>query len=232
MKVEVMNSNLNEKLYYEDCELLKRVAVFIMAITIYYVSWYYGKDILMNLFYGYIKNGVLKPKLFFSHLLIYGSIFSAICSYIMIFIAYKLGVIRLPKYLVNIKAALLYGIVSALVLSVLFIIYWLIRGYDFQFLINSQSILGNIFSNYYEEISYRALLVGVSLALFRNKWIAIVIPSLIMVSTHTQYPFEFKCLVFLGSCFFSYVYIRTSNLVSSWSSHQVSDIVLDTILKV
>lgn len=76
---------IDKKLYYEDCELLKRVAVFIMAITIYYVSWYYGKDILMNLFYGYIKNGVLKPKLFFSHLLIYGSIFSAICSYIMIF---------------------------------------------------------------------------------------------------------------------------------------------------
>lgn len=221
-----------EKLYYADSSYTKRIITFIGAILTYYASWYFGRDILMSLFHGYIKDGLLQPKLFFSHVLIYGSIFSAICSYLFIYIAYKNKVLKLPKFMSNIKEAFLYGFSSALILSFLVVLYWLSQDYNFKFLVNWPSVFGNIFSNLYEEVSYRALLVGATLALFRNKWIAIVIPSIIMVSTHTQYPLEFKCIVFLGSCVFCYVYIRTCNLVSPWASHQASDMILDTILKV
>jgi membrane protease YdiL (CAAX protease family) len=107
---------------------------------------------------------------------------------------------------------------------------WILTGRHFQFTVDWYSIGGNLFSNFYEEVEYRALLLPASIYLFRSKWAAFFVSALIMGLTHSDYPLFLQSGVAVASFIMAIVYYKTGNLLAPWLTHQVSDMILDAIL--
>ena len=221
---------MNYELYNENASLMKRTLFFIASILMYY---YVSHDFKYFGFFNWLYSNFANESnsLLMKHIFVWGTPSSALTCYILILIGWRLDILNLPRFRVNMVSAIKYGAMYALSFSIIVILYCLALGYGLKFSNSFQSIVGNLFSNFYEEIGYRALLTASTLALFRNKWVGIIVPSLIMTMTHNQYPYEILVSVFAGSAVMSFVYVKYKNLLAPVVCHQVMDMIVDTIVK-
>ena len=221
-----MKDNLIVK---DGAKLIKRIAVLIIALTAYLL----GSQLVLIVRKASLPlthNCPDGPKLFLNHLFISSFPMALLCL-ITIFLFVKLNLFVPLQFKRNIKSSLIQGAISGLLIVIATTIYWILSGRQFQIDINGWSIAGNLFSNLWEEISFRGLIFVAVLYCFRIPWIAILISSLIFGLAHSQYPFSLKILVGSAGAVCAYVYGKTGNLLAPWLSHQITDTILDIFLK-
>ena len=92
------------------------------------------------------------------------------------------------------------------------------------------SVLGNLFSNFYEELIYRGFLISVLSALgARGAW-AVAISALVFGFSHYQYPIALQLLVCMSGLGLGALALRTRSVWAAWIAHCVVDYVLDPLL--
>ncbi len=87
--------------------------------------------------------------------------------------------------------------------------------------------LGNVASNWYEEIVFRGLLLLSLVAATGRRDAGIVLSSIFFAATHTQYPVTLQAMVALNTALMSWLRLWTGSLWTAWITHQVSDMVVD-----
>jgi|GEM_PF-2041204 len=207
----------------------KRLLYFFLALAVLY----FGHDIvnpwLRHLIRPFFAAFDTNQKLFFGHLLWF-SLGGAFVTYLFILVSVKLQIIKPVSFVRSPGHAVAYGFMGGGFICAFMILLWILTGRHFQLEINWYSICGNLFSNFYEEVEYRALLIPASLYLFRNKWAAFSISAVIMAAAHYDYPLQLQVCVGTASFITAVIYFETGNLLAPWISHQLSDVVLDAIL--
>ena len=90
-------------------------------------------------------------------------------------------------------------------------------------------MLGNVFSNLYEEIEYRGFLLLAFRSATRSDAAAVVISSALFGIVHGPNPVMVIGAGLVG-VIFAVAYRSSGSLAAPWLAHQVSDMVLDTIV--
>ena len=213
-----------------SASVAKRASYFALTLLILYLGIYVVNPILSGFLKPFLANFSGGQKLFFRHLLEF-SLTSALMAALFIFLSARSGIIKLPSFTRNLKESISWGLMGTLIVSVFTVVVWASAGGRFQFAVRVYDMAGNIFSNMYEEIEYRALLLPASLLMLRKKWLALIVPAVIMAATHANYPWYLQACVGFASLMMTLAYYETGNLFAPWLIHQLSDMVLDTILR-
>jgi membrane protease YdiL (CAAX protease family) len=90
-------------------------------------------------------------------------------------------------------------------------------------------MFGNLFSNFYEELTYRGLIFAALLFALPNKWFAIFASGFIFTWSHTNQPLYLIIGTVLLGVGMAYPYYRTGNLLTPYLVHQISDMILDSL---
>ena len=167
--------------------------------------------------------------LFFRHLLTF-SLPHALLSLAAIFVLIRFGALRGLSLRRNAVPAVLEGAAGALVLVLVVIGIWIAMGKGLGLKIDGWGILGNLFSNAYEEVVFRGLLLGSLAYAFRRASPAVLLSALAFAGTHWSYPLPLVGATAVAGLIFGVVYVRTGNLLAPWIAHQLADLVLDSIL--
>ena len=91
------------------------------------------------------------------------------------------------------------------------------------------SIVGNVFSNAYEELIYRGLLLFAVWSAFRNRWIAIVLSGAVFGLTHYHYPWMLRAYVAAVGVVLGWLAASRRDLATPYLAHDLSDWVLDAL---
>jgi membrane protease YdiL (CAAX protease family) len=107
-----------------------------------------------------------------------------------------------------------------------------IRGMEFGFVPPSGwLILGNLVSNFYEELVFRGFfLVGLRFAL-GNTWAALILSSFAHGMTHEQYPLEERLMMSTLMILWAWAVTRTRSLWTPWIGHELVDLIGDSVVK-
>jgi membrane protease YdiL (CAAX protease family) len=169
------------------------------------------------------------PKLFFSHLLLWTTAWAVVCAACLVFLANR-RILKTPV-IGPVRHALLQGTIAALVVSAITIATWLAVGQGLMFEIDLWKMGGNLFSNAYEELAYRGVFFGAAFIVFRRVWAAALISGFAFAYTHDQFPLEFRIMTGLIGFYWAFVYARARSLLAAYVAHQLSDMILDAVLK-
>lgn len=91
-------------------------------------------------------------------------------------------------------------------------------------------MLGNLFSNFYEEFIYRGVFLGPMLKFLKGKkLIAVMLSSFFFSLGHTYYPTPILLLVFASGVYWAKLTIDSKPLLPVWISHCVLDFIADAI---
>jgi membrane protease YdiL (CAAX protease family) len=96
---------------------------------------------------------------------------------------------------------------------------------------NGWDLLGNVFSNFYEELFARGFLLLALRGAFRNTPAAVVVVSLIFGAGHDQYQVAERVVIALAAALQCIVVLKTRSLWSTYVTHEVYDLILDCTLK-
>jgi len=123
------------------------------------------------------------------------------------------------------------GVAAGLGLSALTVGLGVVFGERVAFHPNGWMIAGNAFSNFYEEIVYRGLLLHAAWAATGSRVGAIVLSSAVFGWSHYGGPHaEAKMIAAaLAGCVFAALAVRTRSLLAPWAAHQVADTILDSL---
>ncbi|MFP2930387.1 CPBP family intramembrane glutamic endopeptidase [Pyxidicoccus sp. 3LG] len=91
-------------------------------------------------------------------------------------------------------------------------------------------VLGNVFSNFYEELIYRGFLLVVARAVLRSTPLAIVVTSLVFGLTHVQQLPMFRVLIVGAGMVMALACVRTRSIWAAWLCHQVYDVLLSMMV--
>jgi hypothetical protein len=91
-------------------------------------------------------------------------------------------------------------------------------------------VLGNVFSNFYEDFIFSGFVFVVLWQLTGKSWIAVVGVALLFAAVHTQYPLELRASIFVSTLLMGVARVRTGTIWTVWLVHMISDIVLDALL--
>ena len=227
-----MTKKLDLFFYEENMNNLKvRILIFSFSILIALI----GLFILTPMFSIYGKSWI-DNNINHKGLIIFLSHFSSLLPSTLLNVGLLIIFIKKRYYkpFINfnkINYDIFYGIIGGLILTVIIAVPWYITGGNFVFEIPWYGILGNLFSNLYEVIIFRVLILLAFLYLFKNKTVAILASSILFGLAHQQYPLIGQLFVAFNGIILSLVFVKTKNVISTWVSHQVSDMILDTIIK-
>lgn len=206
---------------------LKRMAIFFVAIFSWWLSQYYLRPICGSTIQqvrNHFGNGPFIQNVFSQSLPV-----DVVC-FIMLIIFCRAKIIPKPQIRGNFSKISKIGSFWGLLICVPAIALALHLGFHLGFAPNWQNILGNIISNSYEELTYRVFLFSVATYAFRNVWAGILISAFLFATIHNQYPISMQIVVGLAAVFFSLAYIRSGTILGSLWAHELSDMILDTIL--
>ena len=94
------------------------------------------------------------------------------------------------------------------------------RGWD---------VLGNVFSNFYEELIFSGFLFVVLREVSGRDAVAVVGVALIFGAVHTQYPIELRASIVISALMMGVARVKTGTIWTVWLVHMVSDIILDAL---
>jgi len=208
----------------------KRTIVGMVCIAVYLFGLKKANPFMRSLVESVIDNWETGPKYFLKHVFFY-SLTNAVLCFGTFLVFAKLKMFRLPSLKRNVKSSLVKGFVAGLIITALTVIQVFLTKSQFHFNLDIWEITGNIFSNAYEEIIYRGLIFTGMLYLFRISWAAFIVSGLIFGWSHTQYNLFMQFGVGVVGVILSYLYYNTGNLLAPWTTHQVTDTIVDTILE-
>lgn len=207
--------------------LQKRMSIFIVTVAIWWLSDHYLRPLLgssIQSLRDVFGNGSFVQNVFSQSLPV-----DIVC--LVLFIIFRrANLIPRPQLSGKFNIVLREGLVWGILICIPTIPLALHLGYKLGFNPNWQSILGNIISNSYEEFTYRVVLLSISAYAFRSIWLGIIITAILFAVIHTQYPISLQIVVGLAAIFFSLAYVRSKSIFAALFAHQVSDMILDSIL--
>ena len=176
----------------------------------------------------------------FEHVFLYTTFTTLLCLLSWYFLYKKQFFPSVKNYFIFNKKSLIYGIVSGLAMFIFNLIlgFLLINfadfdgsiGYNPLFLKDYWIIIGNIFSNFYEEFIYSVFLLLSFKYTFNKNWIAIILTGLIFGLIHTQYPIHFRMVLSIFGFVTSWVVIKTNSIWAAWLSHMLVDILMALLI--
>ncbi|HEY3806833.1 MAG TPA: CPBP family intramembrane glutamic endopeptidase [Kofleriaceae bacterium] len=127
--------------------------------------------------------------------------------------------------------AIRLGVIAGVALSAFVLIVGVALGERIHFHPDAWKMAGNVFSNYYEELSYRGLLMQAAWAATGSRVGAVVLSSLVFGWSHMHgsHATEMAIGATIAGCVFGALAIRTRSLGGAWVAHQVSDMILDSL---
>jgi membrane protease YdiL (CAAX protease family) len=132
------------------------------------------------------------------------------------------------------RKAWLAGLASGLVLLVVVIGALAIQGQlAFGLAVHPGALLGNLFSNFYEELIGRGCVLGLLVAVLgrgRGRWLAVLIEALLFCQGHRQYPLPLLSAVFLAGVIWALITLRFRSLWPAYVGHMVVDVLGDLFL--
>jgi len=210
--------------------LLKKLFVLSSSICIWLFTFYYSTPYLQKILRPLCKNILPGPRLLINHVFIFSFFTALVCFLYYLFLEKKF---QLPKIQINkntLSNALIQGTLLGIVIAIIFIPLALYRwNMNIHFTLNLWSILGNLFSNTWEEIVHRGLIMMASLYAFKNEKIAWLISGLTFAWSHEQYPLEIRVAIGIIGCSFGWIYFKTKNFAAPITAHCVSDWILDSL---
>lgn len=207
--------------------LFKRMAVLGLTIIVWWLSERYLRPFCGEALLNLKKTAGDGP--FIQHLISQSLPVDLTCL-VLFFIFYKLKMIPAPRFAGRTSVIFREGLLWGLLICLPTIPLALQFGYHLGFAPNWGSIVGNIFSNFYEEFTYRFFLFSVAAYAFRNIWAGLLTSALLFAIVHSQYPLSMQLIVGLAGIFFSMAYLRSGSILSALLAHQLSDMILDSIL--
>ena len=94
------------------------------------------------------------------------------------------------------------------------------RGWD---------VLGNVFSNFYEQLIFTGFLFVVLREVSGRDVVAVVGVALLFGAVHTQYPIELRASIVISALMMGVARVKTGTIWTVWIVHMVSDIILDAL---
>tara|TARA_Y100001958_G_C21246837_1_gene577625 strand:- start:6005 stop:6667 length:663 start_codon:yes stop_codon:yes gene_type:complete len=217
------------RIYFEGNTdpLAKRVLVFSLSLA----TWWLTEKFVRPSSGAFIQSlrSIFGGSAFIGHLFSQSLPVDLVCFFLLCLLCY-LKILPPPQFNLNLNKIFKEGSLWALGISAITIPLALYLGFHLGFSINWQSILGNIISNTYEEMTYRVFLFSVSAYVFKNTGAGIIMSAILFAAVHTQYPLLLQIDVGLAAIFFSLAYLRTNSLFTALWAHQLSDMILDSIL--
>lgn len=92
-------------------------------------------------------------------------------------------------------------------------------------------ILGNLFSNFYEELIYRAFLVTALEVALGSFWAAAALSSFAFGYAHAQYPVPLRALIGASGLLWCWTRRRTGSLWTPYLSHELLDVIGDSLVR-
>ena len=93
-------------------------------------------------------------------------------------------------------------------------------------------MVGNAFSNFYEEFIYRGALLAILVKYLGNKSVAVIISALVFCQGHLHFPLPLLLVVFAAGVLWGAMALRYQSLWPAWLSHCVMDFIGDSIFDV
>jgi membrane protease YdiL (CAAX protease family) len=90
-------------------------------------------------------------------------------------------------------------------------------------------MVGNAFSNFYEEYIYRGTLLAILMKYLGNKSVAVTISALVFCQGHLHFPLPLLLVVFLAGLLWGAMVLRYQSIWPAWLSHCVMDFIADSI---
>lgn len=207
-----------------DSTLKSRVFVFCSVLALWFFSFSY-----INPWYqGLLKSAINFDSLDYQHIFYFSIGTTSICfAYYLLMVHLK--VFRSLNLAID-KDSVIWGIGSGLLVAAILLPWASARGWSIGFNLDVAKMLGNLFSNTYEEFQYRVLILFAAFYAFKRPSIAIAISSLVFAWSHTNYPLELKLSVGIAGLIYGFSYSKTGSFVTAVLGHQVSDMILDTHL--
>jgi membrane protease YdiL (CAAX protease family) len=128
------------------------------------------------------------------------------------------------------RRALVDGVAAGLIASAIAIAAAAASGMHFHWHPDGWAMLGNVFSNFYEELFYRGLVFACAWYATGSVLAGAAVSGWAFGYTHTQFPMPLRLLTGLIGALWSWAYARTGNLLAPYVAHELSDIILDAIL--
>jgi len=97
---------------------------------------------------------------------------------------------------------------------------------------NPLLMIGNVFSNFYEEFIYRGALLAILMKYVGSKSVAVTVSALVFCQGHLHYPLPLVLVVFLAALLWGAMVLRYQSLWPAWLSHCVMDFIADSIFHV
>jgi membrane protease YdiL (CAAX protease family) len=174
------------------------------------------------------------PHLFLQHLLSFSLPTAAICLSTWWALA-RAGLLLPPSPWLGAGArpgrALAWGALVGGGLSLLAVAVGVAAGQRVRLHPDGWQMAGNLFSNYYEELTYRGLLLQAAWTATGSRVGAVVIAAGIFGWSHghgSQAVMRMAAAAVAGLVF-GLLAMRTRSLGAAWSAHQVSDMILDSL---
>jgi membrane protease YdiL (CAAX protease family) len=90
-------------------------------------------------------------------------------------------------------------------------------------------VLGNLFSNFYEDLVFFGFVFGVLAKVTGSTPVAIAVTAALFGVLHTQYPLGLRAAIAVNAGIGGVARVKTRTVWSAWVVHTVSDVVLDAI---
>jgi len=90
-------------------------------------------------------------------------------------------------------------------------------------------VLGNMFSNFYEELIFSGFVFVVLREVTGSNKLAVVGVAAVFGAVHTQYPVELRASIFVTTVIAGVARVKTGTIWTTWLIHQVADVVLDAL---
>lgn len=90
-------------------------------------------------------------------------------------------------------------------------------------------MIGNAFSNFYEEFIWRGALLAILMKYVGNKSVAVTVCALVFCQGHLHFPLPLLLVVFLSALLWGAMVLRYQSIWPAWLSHCVMDFIADSI---
>ena len=221
-------------MYYKNIN--KRILVFCISIIILITHLWISPEIRETIRAVFDYPAYEGIWAVFEHAFLYTTFTALLCLLSWYFLNKKQLFPSVKSYFIFNKKSLLYGVISGLSIFIFNIIiaFLLIKftdlegliGFNSQFLKDYWLIIGNIFSNFYEEFIYSVFLLISFKYTFKKSWIAIILTGLIFGFIHTQYPIHFRIVLSIAGFITSWVVIKTNSIWAAWLNHMLVDVLM------
>jgi membrane protease YdiL (CAAX protease family) len=212
---------------------LRGLVAFVVSVGVYYVA-----QRVINPAVAARLEPMLPPSdglgLFLRHLLEFSTLDAFLCLGTWYAFA-RAGWLGSPRAWLGFgpepRHAIRWGVVIGVALSAAVVVVGVALGEKVHFHPDGWKMAGNIFSNYFEELIYRGLLLQAAWAMTGSRIGGVVLSSALFGWSHAHgsHAAFMAVAASVAGLVFGLAAIRTRSLGGAWTAHQISDMILDSL---